>query len=408
MFKIINFLSIILIIIETVFCSNSDDIEFKLPDLTVDYLTKSGHVHLEAFKTQVNNEILTNRRESDYFKLTWVSNGYPVMVIKDLQPSLSSSLIQVNRNNDDSVGYQFFRGDGSLPNNISKLFHFTREGFHFYVDMLTDEQQELFANKVKQKYNIQINPEQIVRLIPEKLTCNLDLLDNSNINSFSLKGYVRNLREYPLRVDFFYSKLRKERIMFEERLQMVHVDNHGQFSFDCLLETNGRKSKRNSFKMTLEQINSLNLIDDIFGPTSDRVYLTRNQIFTLSNNIFNSLKIEEIYEIPEHQFNQKFVSNLIEIVADSSFKNVDFESGLGFLSKYSLDLKDDFKPDLIKNEMSKLFKLDKSSSKSHIIVDNDYYEKLMKKSQDQSSGSVSVSGSGLFGLLEGDASVDFV
>ena len=93
MFKIINFLSFILIIIETVFCLNSDDIEFKLPDLTVDYLTKSGHVHLEAFKTQVNNEILTNRRESDYFKLTWVSNGYPVMVIKDLQPSLSSSLI---------------------------------------------------------------------------------------------------------------------------------------------------------------------------------------------------------------------------------------------------------------------------------------------------------------------------
>ena len=136
---------ILLLLLNTVYSSNSDDIEFKLPDLTVDYLTKSGHVHLEAFKTQVNNEILTNRRESDYFKLTWVSNGYPVMVIKDLQPSLSSSLIQVNRNNDDSVGYQFFSGDGSLPNNISKLFHFTREGFHFYVDMLTDEQQELFC-----------------------------------------------------------------------------------------------------------------------------------------------------------------------------------------------------------------------------------------------------------------------
>jgi hypothetical protein len=385
--------------------SNSDDIEFKLPDLTVDYLTKNGHVHLEAFKTQVNNEILTNRKESDYFKLTWVSNGYPVIVIKDLEPSLTSSFIQVSHK-DNSVGYQFFTGDGPLPSNLSKMFHFTREGFHFYVDMLTSEQQDLFAYKVKQKYNITINPEQIVRLIPEKFTCHLNLLDSSNINTFTLKGYVRNLREYPLTVDFFYSKLRKERIMFEERLKMVHVDGHGQFSFECSLETNGRKSRRNTFKITLDQINNLNLIDDIFGPTSDKVYLTRNQIVSLSNYIFNSLKVEEIYEIPEHQFNQKFLSNLIELVADSSFKNVDFESSLVLLSKYSLDLKHDFKPDVIKNEMSKIFKLDKSSSKTHIIVDNDYYEKLMKKSQDQSSGSAS--GSAFFGLFEGDASVNFV
>jgi microcystin-dependent protein len=402
---ILNLNTIIYVIYIVCAASSNEDIEFKLPDLTVDYLTKNRNAHLEAFKTQFNNEILNNKKESDYFRLTWVSYGYPVITTTKFDSSSFSSLTEVSRN-DDSAGFQFINKHKSSKSfNSSNLFHFTPEGFHIFVEMLTKEQQELFAQKVRSKYNILVKPEQIVRLIPERFSCNLEIFDNLQRKHIKLKGFSRNSREYPLRVDFFYSKFDEERMALEERIKMMQQDDGlDEFSFDCEFETMGKKSKKNILKITLDQLNDLNLLDEIFGPNNENVYLTRNQMTELSDSIYGSLKIEEIYEITEHEFRDKFISNLIELVADSSFKNVDFDSALSLLSKYSIDIQDDLKPDIIRNEMSKILVIDKRRQKSHIILNQSYAELLNKNS----NSNFAFSGSGgLISKLIGNPNVSF-
>ena len=335
---------------------NSEDVVFKMPDLTIDFDTKDGNYHLEAFKLQSNDDILSSKKESDYSKLSWFSLGHPVLVNNYLN---SSSLVE-SRN----------------KATTAKLFRFSPEGFHIFVEMLTNEQKKLFVNEVYSKYNVSIKSKQIVRLIPEKFSCSLVIFDKSQRNKVHLKGYARNLREYPLRVDFFYSQFNRERVVFEERINMMKFDDHDEFSFDCKFETNGKKSRSNVLKIDSDKIKSLNLIEDIFGKMSETVYLTRNQMNKLSTKMYNSLKIEQVYEISEHQFNEKFVSNLIELVGESSFESVDFDLALNSLSKYSFDKKQDFKLDLLNEEMNKIFKIQNDvNSNSHIVVNTDLNNK---------------------------------
>ncbi len=179
-----------------------------------------------------------------------------------------------------------------------------------------------------------------------------------------------------MRVDFFYSQFNRERVVFEERINMMKFDDHDEFSFDCKFETNGKKSRSNVLKIDSDKIKSLNLIEDIFGKMSETVYLTRNQMNKLSTKMYNSLKIEQVYEISEHQFNEKFVSNLIELVGESSFESVDFDLALNSLSKYSFDKKQDFKLDLLNEEMNKIFKIQNDvNSNYHIVVNTDLNNK---------------------------------
>jgi microcystin-dependent protein len=406
MLKLIKSFYICLYLFKVCLASSNEDIEFKLPDLTVDFLSKNRNAHLEAFKTQYNNEILNNKRETDYFRLTWVSYGYPVIVRNQFESSFSSSITEFTRD-DDSGGFEFLkRNNSSKSFDSSKLFHFTPEGFHIFVEMLTKEQQELFVKKVNSKYNIKVKEEQIVRLIPERFSCVLEIFDSNEQKMIKLKGFARNLREYPLKVDFFYSKFDGERKAFEERIKMMRLEDEkglDDLSFDCEFETTGKKNKKNIFKLTLNQINDLNLLDEIFGP-NEVAYLTRNQMNELSSLIFSSLKINEIYEISEHQFKEKFVSNLIELVGESSFKNVDFDSALSFLSKYSIDIQEDLRPDIIKSEMSNILNIKKLGQKSHLIVNESFAEMLNKRS----NNNLSINGSVLIGTLDLKPQVNFV
>ncbi|RNA07552.1 tail collar domain-containing [Brachionus plicatilis] len=375
MSRFITYILVNLFWIEIFSASNLEDIQFKLPDLTIDYPTKGGFTHLEAFKTHINNEILNEKKESDFSKLKWVSYGYPVLVEQNYE---SNFLTESGAEHSSVVSNSVDR----LSYNLSKLFHFSQEGFHIFVEMLTREQRELFAREAELKYKISIEPRQIVRLIPEVFSCNLGIFDASINEKINFKGFARNLRSYPLRVDFSFSNFIRERIILEKRIEkMIRANGYDGFVFDCEFETVGKKIKTNILKITFEQINDLNLIDELFGDNKETVYLTRKQIANLSNSIYSSLKIQEIYEITEHQFSEKFVSNLIELVADSSLKNVDFETALNSLSKYSIDIKGDIKSDFIRSEASSLFRIEQLGKNNHIIVSKKNNERNNSKSE---------------------------
>jgi len=134
----------------------------------------------------------------------------------------------------------------------------------------------------------------------------------------------------------------------------------------------------------------------LFGPANE-VYVNRSQLTELSNEVYSYFDIIENYQIEQDKFSSAFVESLILLTGENSFRHVSFEDALSSLSKYSLDISGDIKPDQIKNEISKLFKVDKTGNKSHIVFDDKYYNELDKQSKSSGSSSGSVSVFKLFG-----------
>ena len=117
-----------------------------LADLTVDYETDNGWISLEAFKSSLNDLIIQSNDMSKYGQLNWLSIGYPQLVLTS-NPANKS---------------------------LSQIFVFKPEGFYVRVEMLNNLQRSLFQSVVKRKYNININVEQIVNLIPSKFECSMN------------------------------------------------------------------------------------------------------------------------------------------------------------------------------------------------------------------------------------------
>ena len=61
--------------------SNINNIVFDLADLTVDHTTDYGVVHLEAFKSSLNDVIIEQKAVEKYGQLNWLSIGYPNVVL---------------------------------------------------------------------------------------------------------------------------------------------------------------------------------------------------------------------------------------------------------------------------------------------------------------------------------------
>lgn len=270
-----------------------EDIIFNLADLTVDYRTPDGSVTIEAYKSSSNADIISNKDKDKYSQLTWLSLGNPRLV----------------------------------PFNSSKKIDTNNEGFSIFIETLTDDHIELLNKKAKDKYKIDINPTQIVKLVPTDFECEFTITHARTKLIYRGKAYQLNKAKIEV---FFYVPIgTEERTIFDT--------TNDDIRFFCkAIRSEAKKYKKNRIFISAEQIQDLKIVDEIFGPANE-VYLTRNQLNKLSSEIYLSLNILEEYEIPQSEFSSIFISDLTKKAVNSVEQYVDIDSALKKLSRYSLE-----------------------------------------------------------------------
>jgi hypothetical protein len=181
----------------------------------------------------------------------------------------------------------------------------------------------------------------------------------------------------------------------EELAQNQETENHEQIleedeiTLDCEASTKARFKKTNELIIEARQIQELDLIEKLFGNASS-TYVTRDQLNDLASEISTSLNIIEDIEMPESEFNQVFIEEIIKQITQNGFSTVSIDNALSSLSKYSTNFDQDLKPDEIKSELSKILEVKKDGNKERIVLNKEYLEDL--KRRESNSNSVSVGG----------------
>ena len=121
-------------------------------------------------------------------------------------------------------------------------------------------------------------------------------------------------------MNFDVAKNIAERKYFENLLKKKSKDD---LKMECLIAGKGFKELKNTFKLSIHQIDDLNLNQNLFG-SSQQVYITREQINRLAIDVYTSANVAEDYEVPEHQFQESFISEIIKKTCDDAFKIVEF------------------------------------------------------------------------------------
>jgi len=211
-----------------------DDIVFKLADLTVTYQSDREKVTIEAFKSSLNDAIITSQDKNKYGKLTWLSIGNPRLV----------------------KAYK-------KETNSYELVKFNNEGFSIYVETLNDDHITLFQNLIKESNNIEVKKRQIVQLVPSKFECKL-IFTTEKQKKTILKGEAFQLNISPLDVSFHVPIGSNERKAFEKRLELEGKNLDLQFQCEAL-RTKGKAYKTNILTISAERISQLGIIQEILA-----------------------------------------------------------------------------------------------------------------------------------------------
>lgn len=319
---------------------NSDlNIEVEQSDGTLSYL--------EAFKSSVNDKIIAEANPSKYGQLHWFSLGYPRL------KTISSQT------------------------NISLPLKITTKGFYILVEMLTQSQRGLFKEKIKRKYGLDVEEDQITNLVPGQFECFIDI--ECDECEYTLRGRAFHFRDFPIRVEFNgYGKKSPEKICLQ-KLITATIDDHDELLFKCNVSSKHNKlaqGKQNGLIVTASKLNELGLVDKLFG--SDEVaFVTRNQLVQLATSLFSSLPKFEAAATKE--FINDFVDEIVRQTS-SSFEKVPIDSALISLSKYSIaenNSSSTATPDVIKSELAKMFQVRKETGKSAYIATNENELKQM-------------------------------
>ena len=355
----------------------SKDIAFDLPDLSAIVETTTGQFQLEAFKWSKNDQILerigqqssVGAATSISTELRWVSIGY-VTFVKTTDPKNP---------------------------NTTNLFHKTEDGFTTYIDMLSPAHRNILAEVAKKKYRVDVTGDQIFHLILSKFECSRKMYDESTGAKYLLKGEVSVFHHFPLQMDFEAPHGSIERRLFGKEL-----DGEGSSrKFNCRVFSHGKDVKTNRLTLTSYQQQIIGLEEKLFGlantsatemreiPTD--VLVTRVQATELANEMYTSLNILEEYEMPELQFSEAFVSDLISQIAASSFAHVPIDEALSSLSKYGFDIREDLNPDVIKRNLGSVFTIETIGDESKIVLNTKNKDNLDTSSSSEVGAEVSAS-----------------
>jgi hypothetical protein len=346
------------------------DIVFDLVDLSTNYYDPIlGTIFLEAYKSSKNDLIMSRKEVENYGQLKWISIGYPNLV-KTLNPTTRKY----------------------------ELFILTAEGFEVAIEMLTDKHRKLFVDLVKDQYKIDINMNQILTLIPAKFECQIYLYDENN-NKMLINGKVNQLTRLPFKLKFQAPLKTKERIYFEQKFNKEK--DKLDLEIQCKIYSQGQEYKENTLIIKGDQMYKIGLIEEIFGD-GDEKYVSRNQMSSLSSELYLKLSIIEDYKLSETEFKQSFIEDFIrQTYLEISDKYMPIDEVLSKLSSY--DLSEDLKPTVLKDEYSRLFFINKTGSKEFLQINNTQYEKL----NTQSSSNSDKSAGGSYKLFNFKASASY-
>lgn len=155
--------------------------------------------------------------------------------------------------------------------------------------------------------------------------------------------------------------------------------------------------KTNTLTLTASQVNHLDLVDRLFGPANE-TSVSREQMSTLAVEMYSSLNIMEEYQIPETQFKESFIDEFIRLVSSSLFRPTNLNEEISSLSNFSISFSDDLKPNIIKNEASKILKIENFNNKSHIVLNQEGLSDLQNSGKVTGGGGGSLSFMGIFSL----------
>ena len=327
------------------------DIVYDVADIRTVYPVKSDNtIQLEAFKSSSNDIILSGKNTTEYGKLNWVSLGNPTLV----------------------------RTPNIRNKNVSNIFHFSTEGFYTYVEMLTIQQRQTILQSIANKYKINVSIDQVVNLGLSRFQCNLNLFSNGI--KMVLIGEVTEFQTFPLRMNFWAPINSKERLAFQQRLSDSETEEFADLILGCEIASYGKEMKTNKLSISPNLLNRLDIAEKLFG-SANTTYVTRDQMINFATELYTSLNIVEEYQIPMHQFNNDFVTDLISQTAINAFNQISFDDAVKIFSKYSISFDDDFlEIETIKSDIGKIFEVTKSNNFSHIHVNNEFLESLKRKS----------------------------
>ena len=252
---------------------NDAKIEFSLVDITIDVDENDQIIHLQAWKSINNNDIINSRKVEDYKKLSWVALG---------NPTLKKSKL-------------------TNKNKTSQIFHYNNDIIYAFVEMLTNNQKLIIVDAIKNKYGFDtIDKSQVVNLILSRFDCSIKLKDGNRQRL--MKGEVKNFYEYPLKLVFDAPIGSIQREIFEKLDENESLD----LDLECEIEAGGVEKKQNILRIDFNQSNNLNIAEKLFGPAS-QVFVTREQLSNLAIEMYSNLNIVEEYELPIYQFNEEFI-----------------------------------------------------------------------------------------------------
>lgn len=364
---------IFLTLLSGVVSLDSENVMIETIDLTVEIQQDGKSTVMEAYRSTRNDEILRNNKTLQFGQLEWHSIGSP-------------TLAHLTNKHSSTLSY-------------AQVFETHQDGFNILFEVLTNSQKEVFRDKIKSKYGINVDLNQIIKLVPSELKCSLDVIcpDGKRVK---IEGEAESLSEFPLKVSFKYPINSTELICFEHDLiEYQHVE------INCVIRKKSKTVKQNIFRMTTDQMNRISLVDKLFGDASE-VFVTRNQLANLALEVHSSFRVEEEYEIKGATFSETFVEGLIS-QTNANFKHVAVDEAFKYLSKYSIK---DIDPDVVRKNMSKILKVKKDGDKEHIVVNNEF--SLMKKNSNKvdSKTNFEASSSSFLEILGigGKSSVDLV
>lgn len=338
-----------------------EDLSFDTSDLIVEYKQHGIVSLMDAFASNKNAgvEKTTNNHYNNYNnngRLEWYSVGHPILITQ---------------------------------NRSTTLFNWTPKGFYILVDMLNDNQKELFINKIRSKYGVTVEKSQIIKIRLDKLECSLEF--SCEGATIRIDGSANEFNEYPFRVEFTAAYQSKERICLES-----HLIENNEVDFKCEMKKHSKwnKAREVTFSLSSDFLNSHELTDRLFGE-SDWVYITRKQMNSLAEEIYRLAHIKSEYRLTEEDFSQKFIDGLInQYSEEKAFNNVAFDEGSINLTSYGVE---DLDVDQTKVELSNILEYS-------INEENTQYTVYLKKSETDFSVDTANSG---FKLLGGVETLDF-
>ncbi|CAF0816000.1 unnamed protein product [Brachionus calyciflorus] len=278
---------------------------YDTADLILNVNTQNNLVHIEAFKSKNNNFIIENKITERYSHLKWVSMGYPRLTLRN-------------------------RFENST---LSQIFEMKPQGFDIFIETLTNQHRVEFTKLIKETYNIDVKPHQILSLVPTKFDCKIELFSKGQKILFT--GRAIKMNTSPIRVMFSAPKQSsQERTIFDQYLK--NYGNTVDFDIDCTVSLSKKEIKETRLILDQQQIIDLGIIEKLLGDKKVR-YVLRNQIAQLSNELYKKLNIFEKYEISKEEFSERFSDDFIQQTSQNGFTTVGFFNALWNLSSYNFE-----------------------------------------------------------------------